>query len=307
MKTLAVFAFLVVFTITGAAAQTAAPVARTPDGQPDIQGYWTEEAGGPDAVNVENGFQTADSLRVQGWTEARLAARVPVSAIIDAPGGRIPYQPWAQKRREEIFHRYGGDDITGEPQTVRDVSSELLCVIGTPRLMFFADFQIVQTPQFIVMSWERSSDFRIIPLFNRPPLAEQVKLHNGDSRGHWEGNTLVVETSNLNDWSWFDSKGSFHTDALLWPNGRITPLLSLSDRSEKPGARHREIRIRRKLPLRLRSSLGRRDLEVFHVPRTSANGTSELRMQLSVELPVEQRPPNRRTMQRDTTEQTCQL
>ena len=214
MKVLAASVLLAIGTITGAAAQAVAPVARTPDGQPDIQGYWTEEAGGPDAVNVENGFQTADSLRVQGWTEARLAARVPISAIIDAPGGRIPYQPWAQKRREEIFHRYGGDDITGAPQTVRDVTSELLCVIGTPRLMFFADFQIVQTPQFIVMSWERSGDFRVIPLFDRPPLPEQVKLHNGDSRGHREGNTLVIETSNLNDWSWFDSKGSFHTDAM---------------------------------------------------------------------------------------------
>jgi hypothetical protein len=149
---------------TGAFAQGKAPVARTPDGQPDIQGYWTEEAGGPEAVNVETAFQTADSLRVTGWTDAQLAARVPVSAIIDAPGGRIPYQPWALKRREEIFHRYGGDDITGAPQSVRDVSSELLCVIGAPRLMFFADFQIVQTPDQIVMMWERSSDFRIIPL-----------------------------------------------------------------------------------------------------------------------------------------------
>jgi len=214
MKTVAAFALLAVVTITGAAAQTPAPVSRTPDGQPDIQGYWTEETGGPEAVNVETAFQTADSLRVQGWTDAQLAARVPISSIIDAPGGRIPYQPWAQQRREEIFHRYGGDDITGSPQTVRDVSSELLCVIGTPRLMFFADFQIVQTPQFIVMTWERSGDFRIIPLFNRAPLAEPVKLHNGDSRGHWEGNTLVIETSNLNDWSWFDSKGSFHTDAM---------------------------------------------------------------------------------------------
>src|SRR5258706_6023216 len=99
---------------TGAfAQQRTAPVARTPDGQPDIQGFWTEAPGGPEAVNVETAFQTADSLRVTGWTDAQLAARVPVSAIIDAPGGRIPYQPWALKRREEIFHRYGGDDITG--------------------------------------------------------------------------------------------------------------------------------------------------------------------------------------------------
>ena len=196
------------------AQQRPAPVSRTPDGQPDIQGYWTEETGGPEAVNVETAFQTADSLRVQGWTDAQLAARVPVSSIIDAPGGRIPYQPWALKRREEIAHRYGGDEITGTPQTVRDVSSELLCVIGTPRLMFFADFQIVQTTGFIVMQWERSSDFRIVPLSNRSPLPAAVKLHNGDSRGRWDGNTLVVETSNLNDWSWFDSKGSFHTDAM---------------------------------------------------------------------------------------------
>jgi hypothetical protein len=151
---------------------------------------------------------------VTGWTDAQLAARVPISSIIDAPGGRIPYQPWALKRREEIFHRYGGDDITGAPQSVRDVSSELLCVIGAPRLMFFADFQIVQTSDQIVMTWERSSDFRIIPLRDRPRLPAGVKLHNGDSIGHWDGNTLVIDTTNLNDWSWFDSKGSFHTDAM---------------------------------------------------------------------------------------------
>ena len=200
--------------------QTAAAAAkpwqppRTPDGQPDIQGYWTEEAGGPEAVNVETGFQTADSLRVQGWTDAQLAARVPVSSIIDTKNGKIPYQPWAEKRHDEIFHRYGGDEITGKPQTVRDVSSELLCVIGAPRLMFFADFQVVQAPGYVIMAWERSSDFRIIPISDRPHLPANVKLHNGDSRGRWEGNTLVIDTTNLNDWSWFDGKGSFHTDAM---------------------------------------------------------------------------------------------
>ena len=203
-----------IFFLLTAAAVAQTPLPRTPDGQPDIQGYWTEAPGGPDAVNVETGFQTADTLRVQGWTDARLAARVPISAIIDTRDGKIPYQPWAARRHEEIFHRYGGDDITGEPQTVRDVSSELLCVIGTPRLMFFADFQITQTRDYVVMMWERSGDFRIIPLSNRPHLPEQVKLHNGDSRGRWEGNTLVIDTTNLNDWSWFDSKGSFHTDAM---------------------------------------------------------------------------------------------
>lgn len=186
-----------------------------PDGQPDIQGFWSEEPGGPEAVNVETALQTTDSLRVQGWTDAQLAARKPISAIIDTPDGKIPYQPWAEARRQEILSRYGGDAVTGAPQSVRDVSPEILCIIGTPRVVFFADFQIVQTPDYVVMLWERSRAYRLIPLNDtRPRLPDAIKLHMGDARGRWDGNTLVVETTNLNDWSWFDSKGTIHTDAM---------------------------------------------------------------------------------------------
>ncbi len=189
-------------------------VPHTPDGQPDIQGFWSLGRGGPDSVNIETGMQTADSLRVQGWTEAQLAARKPISAIIDPADGKIPYQPWALKRRAEIVSRYSGDEITGKPETVRDVTSELLCVIGAPRLNYFAAFQVTQVPGFVIMTWERSSDFRIISLSDRPHLPDQVKLHTGDSRGRWEDNTLIVDTANMNDWGWFDSKGSLHSDAM---------------------------------------------------------------------------------------------
>jgi hypothetical protein len=188
---------------------------RTADGQPDIQGFWTEEAGGPEAVNVETALQTADSLRVQGWTEERLKARKPISAIVDTPDGKIPYQPWAESRRQQISRRYGGDDITEDIKTARDVSPELLCIIGTPRAVFFADFQVLQAPGVVVLAWERSGEYRIIPLnSNTPRLPDRIKLHMGDARGRWEGNTLVVETANLNDWSWFDSKGTIHSDAM---------------------------------------------------------------------------------------------
>jgi hypothetical protein len=188
---------------------------RTADGQPDIQGFWTEEPGGPEAVNIETALQTAESLRVQGWTEERLKARKPVSSIIDPPSGKIPYQPWAEGRRQQILRRYGGDDITEKIQTVRDVSPELLCIIGTPRAVFFADFQVVQAPGVVVLAWERSGEYRIIPLnSNRPRLPDAIKLHMGDARGRWDGNTLIVETTNLNDWSWFDSKGTIHSDAM---------------------------------------------------------------------------------------------
>ena len=188
---------------------------RTADGQPDIQGFWTEEAGGPEAVNIETALQTADSLRVQGWTEERLKARKPISSIVDPPDGKIPYQPWAEARRQQILRRYGGDNVTEDIKTVRDVSPELLCIIGTPRAVFFADFQVLQAPGVVVLAWERSGEYRIIPLNStKPRLPEPIKLHMGDARGRWDGNTLIVETTNLNDWSWFDSKGTIHSDAM---------------------------------------------------------------------------------------------
>ena len=66
-----------------------------------------------------------------------------------------------------------------------------------------------------MLAWERSGEYRIIPLNSKAPrLPQNVKLHMGDARGRWEGNTLVVETTNLNDWSWLDSKGTIHSDAM---------------------------------------------------------------------------------------------
>jgi hypothetical protein len=223
-------AALVHFVQPAAVAQTPAQAkawtgARTPDGQPDIQGFWTEEPGTNEAVNIETALQTADSLRVTGWTEERLKARKAYTSIIDPPSGKVPYQPWAEARRQQILSRYGGDNITDTPKGERDVSPELLCIIGAPRAMYFADFRLIQTKDHIVMTWERSGEFRTIPLTaqNRPPLPEAVKLHMGDSRGTWEGDTLVIRTTNMNDWSWFDSKGTPHSDAMTLVE-RLTPV-----------------------------------------------------------------------------------
>lgn len=187
---------------------------RTRDGQPDIQGFWGEPAGGADGTNVETSFQTAETLLVQGWTKEKLAARKPTSAIVDTPDGRIPYQRWAEARRQEILSRYGGDVITGKPESPRDVNPDLFCTLGVPRLLYWQDFQVVQTPGSVVMAWERTHAYRIIPLDGRPHVPSKVKTYMGDARGRWDGNTLVVETRNIRDWTWFDSKGTLHSDEM---------------------------------------------------------------------------------------------
>ena len=188
---------------------------RTLDGQPDIQGFWNEADGGADPVNVETGLQTASSLRIQqNLTDAQLAARKTFSAIVDPPDGKIPYQPWAEARRQQILSRYGGDDHKEDPKTMRDVSSEIRCVLGVPRIVYFAEFQVTQVPGYVVMLWERTRSYRVIPLDGRPHVPANIKLARGDARGRWEGNTLVVDTTNVNDWDWFDSKGTIHSDAM---------------------------------------------------------------------------------------------
>jgi hypothetical protein len=190
---------------------------RTADGQPDIQGFWDSARGGPNGTNVQTGLQNSDTARLEGATAAQVAARKPFSSIVDPPNGKIPYQPWALKRYQEILSRYNGEPVTGVPQTARDVSPMLLCINGGApfSLAWFSNMQVVQAPGVVVLSPESTHEFRIIPLDSAgPPLPASVKLYKGDSRGHWEGNTLVVNVSNLSDWTWFDSKGTFHTDAM---------------------------------------------------------------------------------------------
>ena len=187
---------------------------RTADSQPDIQGIWSEPGAGADGTNIETGFQTIDTLRVQGWSEERIKARKPISAIVDTPDGKIPYQPWAEARRQYILSRYGGDEVTTKPTTRREINPEISCILGMPRLAYWVDFQITQASGVVVQSWERTRAYRVIRLDGTPHPPAGVKLHMGDARGRWEGNTLIVNTTNMNDWTWFDSKGTIHTDAL---------------------------------------------------------------------------------------------
>ena len=138
------------------------------------------------------------------------------SLIVDPPDGRIPpLTPEAQKRRAaaqaaarvrnpqtgvQIFGNFytrcvmglaGGAPLVRGGQLGSDSAAGAAGVS--------AESQIVQAPGYVVIVIQSNSDVRIIPLDGRPHLPQNVRTWLGDSRGHWEGNTLVVETSNFND------------------------------------------------------------------------------------------------------------
>ena len=127
------------------------------------------------------------------------------SLIVDPPDGRIPALTPDGRRRQlatnEAFQR---------PVAPADVGNALRCVLwSVPRIGGrygsgdMAYYQIVQSPGYVVLYMETGHDARIIPLDGRPHLGSGLRQWNGDSRGRWEGNTLVVDTTNFSSNSYF--------------------------------------------------------------------------------------------------------
>src|SRR6266850_2300771 len=171
-------------------------------GQVDIQGFWANQGRRLATYDVEQGANETHVLMSGNPTD-------PQSLIVDPADGRIPYQPWARAKRQETFDNH--TNLTKweyvDPHT-RCFPS------GVPRVFYQGAFQILQPPGYIVILQEFNHGSRIVALDGRPHVGDGVKLWMGDSRGHWEGNTLVVDVTNLNDKTWFDIVGDFHSDAL---------------------------------------------------------------------------------------------
>ena len=179
---------------------------RTADGHPDLQGYWD---GGPvnASHSIEDGCCDAIHARMQSRGPERLG--LPEQLIIDPPDGRIPYQPWAAERRTEYLY----DMET--PTALDHIDPEDRCLlVGVPRSNYRGDLEIRQTAGYVVMQYEWAHAYRIIPTDGRPHVGAGISLFNGDSRGRWEGDTLVVDVTNFNDLPWLDSHGSFYSEAL---------------------------------------------------------------------------------------------
>jgi hypothetical protein len=185
---------------------------RTPDGQPDIQGLWQTQ-GGNLTVSLEKGaVSLLDSDRVGFSDAARPSSTASPIGIVDPRDGKIPLQPWAATRRKEIADNYR--DSNGNLAYI-DPSARCLGA-GVPRINYvtpYNGYQFLQIPGHIVLFAEWNHEARIIPLDGRPHVASNIRLWMGDSRGRWEGNTLVVDVTNFNGKAWFDWL-TFHSDAL---------------------------------------------------------------------------------------------
>ena len=180
---------------------------RTPDGQPDIQGYWTLLAG--DAFPQGS----LEGIMDPAWSLGRPPGNYK-SVVVDPADGKIPYQPWALAKKNDNFANHL------KPTKRQYLDGRTLCHLpGAPRDVYSGAAeagvvpQIIQTPGYVVMMIEFVHAFRLIPLDGRPHVGENIQLWQGDSRGHWEGNTLVVDVTNANG-KWLDVTGDFHSDAL---------------------------------------------------------------------------------------------
>jgi hypothetical protein len=119
--------------------------------------------------------------------------------VIDPPDGRVPAAlPAARERRAS------GSFGLGPFNTMADFSLYDRCitrgVVGSFGPAVYGNgARIIQTPDTVTIAYEMVHDTRVIPLDGRPPLGSGIRQYMGDSRGHWEGDTLVVESANFTD------------------------------------------------------------------------------------------------------------
>ena len=172
--------------------QAGGPVERLADGHPDMQGFWNAANNGGAVFELQN----HPTGRAPFFGPGK-------GAIVEPTDGFIPYQGWAAAKAKDTFENH----LAEEP--------ELHCYeSGVPKQMYVQfGMQIFQPANYVVITWEFMHAVRIIPTDGRPHIPANIKLFQGDSVAHWEGDTLVVDTTNMNDRTWYDTVGNFHSDA----------------------------------------------------------------------------------------------
>ena len=174
---------------------------RTPDGQPDLQGVWTNYDPTPfERLTAEEQRPRQPAVSTQDWLvqDSPISPRR-ASMVIDPPNGRVPLKPEAIAQRDAILKTDSGSLEHYGPW-------ERCITRGVPGSMWPSAYnnghKIVQTPGYVVLHSEMIHEARVIPLDGRPHLGASLRSWDGDSRGHWEGDTLVVDTINFNGKGW---------------------------------------------------------------------------------------------------------
>jgi len=231
---------------------------RTPWGDPDLEGVWPGNMGVPMQRNAKLGERAtltdeeyqakevaaakqakADSESVVAsdskigigppsyWTERGKPSRQ-TSLIVDPPNGRLPdLTAEAVKYRKEARGGKGlPGEWTGKADSYDDLNIYYRCIsrglLGSViPVVYNNGNQIVQGPGYVVFRNEMIHESRVIPLDGRPHVSPNIKMVMGDSRGRWEGNDLVVETTNFTDKDAIGSNGAgypgdpgYHSDQL---------------------------------------------------------------------------------------------
>jgi hypothetical protein len=224
--------FRLLAALSVAAALSGQPVfvpARTPDGQPDLQGMYTRngvvgleakpptnpiDPSGNNPLSVSNrgdGLGPYPGIFGQGGSVLRNGARQQRrTGIVDPADKNLPWRPEEDaKRRDFLLHM-------NPPVDLRHVELNARCTL--PGLFQGEDgnnpYQFLQPPGSVVMLYDYNHTSRIIHLDGRPHLGKDIRLFMGDSIGHWEGNTLIVDTTNFNDRTSYSREIPYFSDSL---------------------------------------------------------------------------------------------
>ena len=218
---------------TGTAAKKPYTPLRTPDGQLDLQGFWTNATYTPlerpknvtkelytpeEAARAEKEAAAREAEQTEPGTVADVhydlsqfgldrsqgthARNLRTGLIVDPPDGRLPpVTAEGQKRAAEVAaaRKRLGDPLDAAQNLNLGERCIMMANAGPLLPMgYMSTYQIVQGEGYVMILAERMHDFRVIPLDGRPHLPPSVRQWKGDSRGRWEGNTLIVETRNYN-------------------------------------------------------------------------------------------------------------
>ena len=218
---------------TSGTASKAYTAPRTPDGQPDLQGFWTNGTYTPlerpdgitkefytkeEAAKIEKDAAAFESDEAEPGTVADVhydrtqfgvdrslagfASNMRTSLIVDPPNGKLPpLSAEGQRRAAERAAARKGVGIWDAAQTAPFGARCLILDHSGPPMLsanYNNGYQFVQTPGYVTILVEMVHHARIIPIDGRPRMPGAVRQWTGSSRGHWEGETLVVETANFN-------------------------------------------------------------------------------------------------------------